>query len=181
MTCTCLHPCNYLLPCVHVLAANRAVLGDVFQIAQIHKRWHIAYMPPAQNTFSVARTDIPSVNSTITTIASDQVVVPKHSHDRYAETMAICKKLGDIASTSDTYCDTISHQLKSILLQFNKPAQSKSGTTVIGPGLNLAGSNLQQIPFTNMLPPAAPSKKGRPKSNVKHTNLKKLISASLSQ
>lgn len=41
MQCDCHHPTTHLLPCSHVLAANRLVLGYPFQVNQIHTRWKV--------------------------------------------------------------------------------------------------------------------------------------------
>lgn len=45
MTCTCHHPASFLLPCRHVLAANRAAFEHPFIASQVHDRWRCQTLP----------------------------------------------------------------------------------------------------------------------------------------
>jgi hypothetical protein len=44
-SCTCGWPAQFLLPCRHILVANRLLGGDVFQQSQCHPRWFLDYIP----------------------------------------------------------------------------------------------------------------------------------------
>jgi hypothetical protein len=39
MKCGCHHPATFLLPCRHILSANRVVFGFPFLLTQVHDRW----------------------------------------------------------------------------------------------------------------------------------------------
>jgi hypothetical protein len=80
MHCDCYIPVNYLLPCRHVLYANKLLLGKVFLLQQINKRWYHSYMPPPLSAITVIHHQ-----STMSASAAPDVYIPRTDKDMSKE------------------------------------------------------------------------------------------------
>jgi hypothetical protein len=74
MSCTCNYPCNWLLPCRHVLSANwHCSSRSLIEIGQIGRRWHKSHMPVFDMAKFVPRTAV--LDSTISSDRAASLLV----------------------------------------------------------------------------------------------------------
>jgi hypothetical protein len=130
MYCDCNMPSNYLLPCRHVLLANKILFGDVFQVNQIHQRWCHSFMPPPLSTVQ-SISHHPSLSSS----AIPDIYIPRteksmSQEDRFSNLLSAAKVICNIGSIQSGAYDTLLHYFKVIEAQFHDHTENKSNRSV---------------------------------------------------